>query len=505
MKKLLKAAGIALGVVVFACALLYMIGDDEPAAEPEATSAVSNAANYAEQSGTGENDNGSEKDAGDAAPESGMITASLEMGDAIEGKPLSGLEFGSGYEETVLEENYDPDKEVKITRAARPIRPVQKQDVYGRVLSGDFYFYRNMLSKSERAIYDQIYANALDLDPRFDVSGVLVPHANLDRIVLAVRFDNPDLFWLANQFSYTYDRNGNLSSVTLEFYDAANNITAYKEAFYSYTDSVLEQVMHFDEDIDKIKYIHDFLITLNDYNWGPMNQSAYSAVCYGETVCAGYAAAFQYFMQRLGIPSAIVHGNANGSHVWNIVYLGGDFYALDVTWDDPVGNPSNVYYYNYFNTTDRALSQTHSRDSLSTQLPNAGGTWYSYGNIYGSLPGSSFAGLDYGSPRGTLPPVYPGAGVSYQPPDNEYEDSPREQPKPEQPEESEDTVDEFDYDEEDVTQDDYETYYEFYDWTDEEWEEFWNVLEADMSPEELEYIANMEWEEFFAMMEEAYS
>ncbi len=55
------------------------------------------------------------------------------------------------------------------------------------------------------------------------------------------------------------------------------------------------------------------------------------------------------------------------------------------------------------------------------------------------------------------------------------------------------------------TQDDYETYYEFYDWTDEEWEEFWNVLEADMSPEELEYIANMEWEEFFAMMEEAYS
>ena len=494
MKKLLKGAGIVLGVLVVACIFLYMLGDDEPVSESE--SAVSNAANESE-SNFGEADSSAEETER-PPPSNRLVTASLETGEALEGKQSSELEFGSGYEEAILEESYDPDKEVKITRSARPIRPVQKQDVYGRILSGDFYFYRNMLGSNERAIYDQIYANALDLDTSFDVSGVLVPYANLDRIVLAVRFDNPDLFWLSNRFRYTYDRNGNVSSVTLEFFEAANNLNAYKEAFYSCTDSVLEQVMYFDEEIDKIKYIHDFLITINDYNWGPMNQSAYSAVCYGETVCAGYAAAFQYYMQRLGIPSAIVYGTTKENHLWNIVYLDGDFYAIDITWDDPIGNPSNVYYYNYFNITDRAISQTHSRVALSTQLPGAQGTWYSYNNIYGSLPGTNFAGLDYGSPHGALPPVYPGAAQSYQPSSTEP-DSPPAQPV------EEDVADEFAYDVDDATEEDYDTYYEFYDWTDAQWEQFWDLLEAELSEEELAVVVQMEWEEFFAMMQEAYS
>lgn len=435
---------------------------------------------------------------------------SVDLGEAAEGIADENLIYGSGFEESTFEEEYDPDKVAQITRSARPIRPVQKQDVYGRILSDDFYFYRGTLSKNERMLYDQIYANARDVDAYFEIS-TQVPTDRMHDIFTAVRFDNPDLFWLDNQFRYTYDRNGNISSVTLSFYDCASRLRDFQRSFYQCTDSVLEQAMQLDSDIDKVKYVHDLLTNINDYNWGAMNQSAYSAVCYGETVCMGYAAAFQFYMQRLGIPSAIINGETKERHVWNIVYLDGDFYTMDVTWDDPVGNPPNTYYYNYFNITDGTISKTHTRIAPGSRLPAANGTFYQYANYYGSSPGSDLSSLRYGAPRSALPPVYPDREALYEPSyedevddaddynaddiDDGYEDDPV----------GDDPVyEDFDYDLVDNEgADDFETYYEFYDWTDAEWETFWIELEQELPPEALAAIAEMSWEEFFQVMQEA--
>ena len=102
------------------------------------------------------------------------------------------------------------------------------------------------------------------------------------------------------------------------------------------------------------------------------------------------------------------------------------------------------------------------------------------------------------APQGALQPVYPGAAQSYQPSSTEP-DSPPAQPV------EEDVADEFAYDVDDATEEDYDTYYEFYDWTDAQWEQFWDLLEAELSEEELAVVVQMEWEEFFAMMQEAYS
>ena len=53
---------------------------------------------------------------------------------------------------------------------------------------------------------------------------------------------------------------------------------------------------------EKEKFVHDALIDKISYNLGAeMNQSAYSTLVNGQTVCAGYARAFQYLLQQLGI------------------------------------------------------------------------------------------------------------------------------------------------------------------------------------------------------------
>ena len=107
----------------------------------------------------------------------------------------------------------------------------------------------------------------------------------------------------------------------------------------------------------------------------PMNQSAYSALVNGRTVCAGYARAFQYLMQRLGIPCYYCTGYAGEDHAWNIIKLGEDYYNVDVTWDD-----TDTPTYDYFNKSDREFGTSHMRTGLAVYLPACGSGMDMQGN-----------------------------------------------------------------------------------------------------------------------------
>lgn len=102
-----------------------------------------------------------------------------------------------------------------------------------------------------------------------------------------------------------------------------------------------------------------------------MNQSAYSALVNGRTVCAGYARAFQYLMQQLGVPCYYCTGYAGENHAWNIVRLDDGYYNVDTTWDD-TGDGT----YDYFNKTDADYADSHLRQEMSVYLPSRDGQAY---------------------------------------------------------------------------------------------------------------------------------
>ena len=68
----------------------------------------------------------------------------------------------------------------------------------------------------------------------------------------------------------------------------------------------------------------------------------------GGPVCDGYARAFKVLCDRMGIPCVLENGyaktapNAKGVlHMWNAAQIGGSWYGVDVTWNDPVPQRSN--------------------------------------------------------------------------------------------------------------------------------------------------------------------
>ncbi|MDR0293433.1 MAG: hypothetical protein LBH95_04690 [Oscillospiraceae bacterium] len=424
-----------------------------------------------------------------APPEDGGVAALLSQGENEEGVLSGGEQFGAGFAEMSGEGEFDPDKKAGVSKNARPVRRIVKQDVYGNVLPDAFYYYRNMLSESERKVYDQIYANAAELDPYFELT-TKVSRSRITEIVCAVRYDNPDLFWLDHLFYYTYDGSGYVTSMTLTFFkNAVANIGGYKRNFYNCADSILEYAMTFDNEIDMVKVCHDILTHINAYEWADMNQSAYSALCTGKSVCAGYSFAFLYLMQRLGIPCVSLYGYTGEDHLWNMVCLDGDWYEMDVTWDDPIGNPSNIYYYNYFNITTRQMGNRR-RYAISSPLPQAGGTYYSYYNYYGYSPGTNLVSVKYGYPKSSLPPVYPASA-----PDT----VPSDPAKPSQPQ-SDYSVDEiFSGENEEAWSCD-----EVEEWlmslTDEEWIALWDVFMKFLDDDEMEFLDELDWDEFVDLM-----
>lgn len=113
-------------------------------------------------------------------------------------------------------------------------------------------------------------------------------------------------------------------------------------------------------DYEKEKAIHDWIITNVVYDSKLTHHTASTAIVSGTTVCQGYAQlAYKMFM-KAGLSARIVNGTGNGrAHAWNLVKVDGNWYQIDLTWDDPLSNKPDDICYDYYNFTDEEMSVGH--------------------------------------------------------------------------------------------------------------------------------------------------
>lgn len=234
-----------------------------------------------------------------------------------------------------------------------------------------YYPYYDMLNEKGQHLYRQIYANANKIYPMF-APVEPVTAGELRNIFMAVYNDHPELFWLETAYSCKYVRSGRCVEIDLRFNRTAQNLDSAKASFNKNANQILSEAQNLSDNYEKERFVHDELIDRISYDLrAEMNQSAYSALVSGQTVCAGYARAFQYLMQQLGVPCYYCTGFAGERHAWNIIMLDDEFYNVDTTWDD-TGSGT----YDYFNKTDDDYASSHIRQELSVYLPPCSGKAY---------------------------------------------------------------------------------------------------------------------------------
>ena len=259
------------------------------------------------------------------------------------------------------------------------------------------YIYFAQLSEDEQAVYAQAVEEFSAGNASFSPNRVIsLDSAN--RIMRAVCKDQPQLFWLNESFQYEYRQHltgtEEVTSITADFYDLADNLNENRAELESQKDSLIGDLYDLPA-WQQEKYVHDRLASMITYSGeSSYNQTLYSALCQQETVCAGYAKAFQYLMTCLGVPCYYCEGSALGSssddtdwsaHAWNIICLDGRYYNVDLTWDDTSLASAGLISYAQYNHSDStpAFADTHVRDDNCLFLPVCDGDAYTYESLYG--------------------------------------------------------------------------------------------------------------------------
>ena len=204
----------------------------------------------------------------------------------------------NGFQPIQPEEQEIPDQEAQNLEETLPVGDLGTDLTF----SAEEYPYYQMLSEDQQAVYRQIYANAMELTARFAPEKT-VTAGDVKNAFEAVIGDHPELFWLETGYSGKYMGNGQCVEIDLKYNSTINDLESAKQKFDTAAQNLLSGATNLGSDYEKEKYVHDALAAMVTYDLtADRNQSAYSALVDGKSVCAGYARAYQYLLQQLGIP-----------------------------------------------------------------------------------------------------------------------------------------------------------------------------------------------------------
>ena len=196
--------------------------------------------------------------------------------------------------------------------------------------------------------------------------------------VIACTLDYPELFWLSfpevgcgmTDSGTTYATG---TTTKWDIYINEISVTPSYDPNYSDFDEVLEIREHVlqavedfeitgDTDYEKCRSIYQSIIDSTLYDTSAPYAHGIAGVLYDTSaVCEGFAKTFKILCDRENIPCISILGNYNPelytAHMWNYVFLDGEWYACDVTFDDVTGDLT------YFMRGSDFFNQNHTPES----------------------------------------------------------------------------------------------------------------------------------------------
>lgn len=294
--------------------------------------------------------------------------------------------------DTLKSEPEDPFEGVTVPEGS--IAVLADDTVYVEKVLTDRY-YRSVLKPNEQKVYDEIYVSANNMLGETLVS--TLDTECLEKAAKAVMYDFPELFFLSNYTYIQYTVNDEIERLTFmgTYSVSESERQIYQEYIDNYYEVFTADITPEMGDYDIAKYLYDFLAFNTEYiEDSDENQNILSVMCFGKSVCTGYAKTYQYIMNHLGYETILVSGTSLKTgvpHAWLIVKLDGDYYYVDPTWgDNPTPGESTDYIspmsvnYGYLCIPDEWLSRTHKAEAF-LPIPECRATadnYYIRNNVY---------------------------------------------------------------------------------------------------------------------------
>lgn len=242
-------------------------------------------------------------------------------------------------------------------------------------------FEYNSLDDRQRVIYDRMYKAVMRCEESIEVSGFT--DDEYLGILTSFLKDHPGVFWVEDKIWVSECEDCNQSRRIAFFYNHQDDLESDKNLFIRRVEEMHERICGQENDWLKLLGIYDTIASSVTYDMDFVeDQSMWSALTEGHSVCLGIAKLFQYLALMEGIPCILVYGSAIHSgnnlseepHAWCKAKLFGKWYNFDPTW--AMGSNGKIVY-SYFCRSDEKICRSHSFDGFS-HLPESGSDELNY-------------------------------------------------------------------------------------------------------------------------------
>ncbi len=173
------------------------------------------------------------------------------------------------------------------------------------------------------------------------------------------------LHWNIVRYESRWEETGGVIDMdcTAEYLTTAGQEEYVREKTVEILSEIISNDMNEEE---KVRAIHDWIVLNTRYDAGGTGRSAFDVLTLGRAVCHGYALTAFEMLREAGMEAVIIEGIPAMNHVWNMVKICGNWYHLDVTYDDPLPDAALGIRYDYFLKSDDEMinaSMPHIRAS----------------------------------------------------------------------------------------------------------------------------------------------
>lgn len=228
-------------------------------------------------------------------------------------------------------------------------------------VSRSMSWYESNIAENSYSLIKDSLLN-MDSEGTFDTSEISQYEVN--RVLQKVLRENPEItyyktamIWNNGRMEYKY---------TLPYEEMVNRNNIVDKKAEDILKSIIKPGF---TDFEKVKAIHDYIVINSEYDYENYKKgtvpeesyNAYGSLINGIAVCDGYTKAAIILLNKLGIDNNYVIGYANGGlHSWNQVKINGEYYFMDITFDDPVPDVKGKIRYDYFLVSSDELRKDHS-------------------------------------------------------------------------------------------------------------------------------------------------
>ena len=189
-----------------------------------------------------------------------------------------------------------------------------------------------------------------------------------------------DLNWVIELYDgkYRKDESKNIMYIGRQTEQEISQLKAIDDPLYK---EVLKCTKGKNSKLEYLKAFHNFVVLHLEYGFSKNDafnpRNAIDAYNNKKGVCEAYAKLFKELCDRALIPCELVIGYAGESHMWNKVWINGQWLYVDCTFDDPVNynDTINTMKYNYFLKKPGEMYSTHYWEGEDYKLPDYNESW----------------------------------------------------------------------------------------------------------------------------------